>query len=223
MAARLYYLFTNIMAMFRRKKTEKPEALPEEKQQEDLQPHDAQPEGDQNLPADESEETEEAEKREPEADEAEADKAEAEADKAEAETEKAEADKAEHEADKVDAETETEAVGPLGLDRDSEAAGFGSGLTEEDFAKAEELGELICRDRMAGSYSVQSRNALLKAVSYERMLEEADAAGELRGRNASIDELTDLMLDSDGVPHASGCGAGAKPKVSTIFDLAREA
>lgn len=202
--------------MFRRKKTEKPEALPEEKQQEDLQPHDAQPEGDQNLPADESEETEEAEKREPEADEAEADKAEAEADKAEAETEKAEADK-------VDAETETEAVGPLGLDRDSEAAGFGSGLTEEDFAKAEELGELICRDRMAGSYSVQSRNALLKAVSYERMLEEADAAGELRGRNASIDELTDLMLDSDGVPHASGCGAGAKPKVSTIFDLAREA
>ena len=76
---------------------------------------------------------------------------------------------------------------------------------------------------MAGSYSVQSRNALLKAVSYERMLEEADAAGELRGRNASIDELTDLMLDSDGVPHASGCGAGAKPKVSTIFDLAREA
>lgn len=210
------------MAMFRRKKTEKPEALPE-KQQEDLQSHDAQPEGDQNLPADESEETEEAEKREPEADEAEADKAEAEADKAEAETEKAEADKAEHEADKVDAETETEAVGPLGLDRDSEAAGFGSGLTEEDFAKAEELGELICRDRMAGSYSVQSRNALLKAVSYERMLEEADAAGELRGRNASIDELTDLMLDSDGVPHASGCGAGAKPKVSTIFDLAREA
>ncbi len=208
--------------MFRRKKTEKPEALPEEKQQEDLQPHDAQPEEDQNLPADESEETEEAEKREPEADEAEADKAEAEADKAEAETEKAEADKAEHEADKVDAETETEAVGPLGLDRDSEAAGFGSGLTEEDFAKAEELGELICRDRMAGSYSVQSRNALLKAVSYERMLEEADAAGELRGRNASIDELTDLMLDSDGVPHASGCGAGAKPKVSTIFDLARE-
>lgn len=207
--------------MFRRKKTEKPEALPEEKQQEDLQSHDAQPEGDQNLPADESEETEEAEKREPEADEAEADKAEAEADKAEAETEKAEADKAEHEADKVDAETE--AVGPLGLDRDSEAAGFGSGLTEEDFAKAEELGELICRDRMAGSYSVQSRNALLKAVSYERMLEEADAAGELRGRNASIDELTDLMLDSDGVPHASGCGAGAKPKVSTIFDLAREA
>lgn len=202
--------------MFRRKKTEKPEALPEEKQQEDLQPHDAQPEGDQNLPADESEETEEAEKIEPEADEAEADKA-------EAETEKAEADKAEHEADKVDAETETEAVGPLGLDRDSEAAGFGSGLTEEDFAKAEELGELICRDRMAGSYSVQSRNALLKAVSYERMLEEADAAGELRGRNASIDELTDLMLDSDGVPHASGCGAGAKPKVSTIFDLAREA
>lgn len=197
--------------MFRRKKTEKPEALPEEKQQEDLQPHDAQPEEDQNLPADESEETEEAEKREPEADEAEADKAEA------------EADKAEHEADKVDAETETEAVGPLGLDRDSEAAGFGSGLTEEDFAKAEELGELICRDRMAGSYSVQSRNALLKAVSYERMLEEADAAGELRGRNASIDELTDLMLDSDGVPHASGCGAGAKPKVSTIFDLAREA
>ena len=216
--------------MFRRKKTEKPEALPEEKQQEDLQPHDAQPEEDQNLPADESEETEEAEKREPEADEAEADKAEAEADKAEAETEKAEADKAEHEADKaeheadkVDAETETEGVGPLGLDRDSEAAGFGSGLTEEDFAKAEELGELICRDRMAGSYSVQSRNALLKAVSYERMLEEADAAGELRGRNASIDELTDLMLDSDGVPHASGCGAGAKPKVSTIFDLAREA
>ena len=209
--------------MFRRKKTEKPEALPEEKQQEDLQPHDAQPEGDQNLPADESEETEEAEKIEPEADEAEADKAEAEADKAEAETEKAEADKAEHEADKVDAETETEAVGPLGLDRDSEAAGFGICLTEEDFAKAEELGELICRDRMAGSYSVQSRNALLKAVSYERMLEEADAAGELRGRNASIDELTDLMLDSDGVPHASGCGAGAKPKVSTIFDLAREA
>ena len=209
--------------MFRRKKTEKPEALPEEKQQEDLQPHDAQPEGDQNLPADESEEPAEAEKREPEADEAEADKTEAEADKAEAETEKAEADKAEHEADKVDAETETEAVGPLGLDRDSEAAGFGSGLTEEDFAKAEELGELICRDRMAGSYSVQSRNALLKAVSYERMLEEADAAGELRGRNASIDELTDLMLDSDGVPHASGCGAGAKPKVSTIFDLAREA
>lgn len=61
-------------------------------------------------------------------------------------------------------------------------------------------------------------------LDYERAVKEADAAGELRGRNAAIEERLLTRNDSDGIPHPrGGHGAGATTHAFSIFDLARSA
>lgn len=61
-------------------------------------------------------------------------------------------------------------------------------------------------------------------LDYERAVKEADAAGEIRGRNAAIEERLLTRNDSDGIPHpGGGHGAGATTHAFSIFDLARSA
>ena len=58
----------------------------------------------------------------------------------------------------------------------------------------------------------------------DRAVKEADAAGEIRGRNAAIEERLLTRNDSDGIPHpGGGHGAGATTHAFSIFDLARSA
>lgn len=61
------------------------------------------------------------------------------------------------------------------------------------------------------------------AADYHRAVAEASAAGEIRGRNARIEEIMAEQQD-DGVPHpGSGSGAVETRRPPSIFDLARKA
>lgn len=81
------------------------------------------------------------------------------------------------------------------------------------------------RDGIAsGHVSEETAQLLALGLDYERAVKEADAAGEIRGRNAAIEEKLLTRNDSDGIPHP-GCGQGGTPAQHSfsIFDLARNA
>lgn len=65
---------------------------------------------------------------------------------------------------------------------------------------------------------------LFRGVNYDRAIAVAAEAGELKGRNARIDELIAEENASDGVPHpGSGNGSFNTNRAPSIFDLARNA
>lgn len=65
---------------------------------------------------------------------------------------------------------------------------------------------------------------LFRGVNYDRAIAVAAEAGELKGRNARIDELITEENASDGVPHpGSGNGSFNTNRAPSIFDLARKA
>lgn len=81
------------------------------------------------------------------------------------------------------------------------------------------------RDGIAsGHVSEETAQLLALGLDYERAVKEADVAGEIRGRNAAIEEKLLTRNDSDGIPHP-GCGQGGTPAQHSfsIFDLARNA
>lgn len=86
------------------------------------------------------------------------------------------------------------------------------------------LATVIISEMKAGSLSDDTRAMLAKAMSYDADILRAEAAGELRGRNAAIEEHLQTLEEGDGVPHPS-CGPGASQQATchSIFDLARKA
>lgn len=76
----------------------------------------------------------------------------------------------------------------------------------------------------AGRITDETVRLIALGLDYERAVKEADAAGEIRGRNAAIEERLLTRNDSDGIPHpGGGHGAGATTHTFSIFDLARSA
>lgn len=76
----------------------------------------------------------------------------------------------------------------------------------------------------AGRITDETARLIALGLDYERAVKEADAAGEIRGRNAAIEERLLTRNDSDGIPHpGGGHGAGATTHAFSIFDLARSA
>lgn len=76
----------------------------------------------------------------------------------------------------------------------------------------------------AGMITDGTARLIALGLDYERAVKEADAAGEIRGRNAAIEERLLTRNDSDGIPHpGGGHGAGATTHAFSIFDLARSA
>lgn len=76
----------------------------------------------------------------------------------------------------------------------------------------------------AGTITDETVRLIALGLDYERAVKEADAAGEIRGRNAAIEERLLTRNDSDGIPHpGGGHGAGATTHAFSIFDLARSA
>ena len=97
------------------------------------------------------------------------------------------------------------------------------GIDPADATVAGELLETIAGEYAKGELSESAIEALLNAADYKRAVSAADAAGELRGRNAAIEAQLLEDDDSDGLPHPGTGHPGAKPKNKTIFDLARGA
>ncbi len=86
------------------------------------------------------------------------------------------------------------------------------------------LVEMIARDFAAGEFSEECLSALRRARDYEEDVAKALEAGELKGRNARIEEHLVDSYGTDGLPHPqsrnSNCFSG---NVESIFDLARTA
>lgn len=74
----------------------------------------------------------------------------------------------------------------------------------------------------SGNYDDALFDVIAKGADYDRAVEEAELAGEVRGRNASIDELMTIEEDGDGVPHPGSGGGDVGNRAPSIFDLARE-
>jgi hypothetical protein len=98
------------------------------------------------------------------------------------------------------------------------------GLEFEDPAMTE-LATRLQKELEAGELSEESIVALEHALHYDEDLEKASVEGELRGRNATIDEHLKLLEDSDGLPHPGEGQAGpsVQRRPMSIFDLARGA
>lgn len=71
------------------------------------------------------------------------------------------------------------------------------------------------------SISPELFEIIRRGVEYDYAVEQATTAGELKGRNARIEEL--MEEEGDGVPHPTG-GSGTfnRTRTPSIFDLAKE-
>lgn len=98
-----------------------------------------------------------------------------------------------------------------------------SEMSPEALESARDAVGMIADSLDNGEYDDVIFDLIAKGADYPRAVEVAGTAGEIRGRNARIDELKQVVTD-DGVPHpgASG-GSPLTGRTPSIFDLAREA
>lgn len=121
-----------------------------------------------------------------------------------------------------DAGTETSEAEGLKLPAASEIAAT-LGHPELEAGLQETLAGLQA-EIAAGRITDETVRLIALGLDYERAVKEADAGGEIRGRNAAIEERLLTRNDSDGIPHpGGGHGAGATTHAFSIFDLARSA
>ena len=82
----------------------------------------------------------------------------------------------------------------------------------------------IISDATSGVISTATAETLLRAVSFDRAVGIALHEGEVKGRNARIEEQLISSTKSDGVPALGGARGSNSPRRSqSIFDLAGEA
>lgn len=80
----------------------------------------------------------------------------------------------------------------------------------------------IAAEFRAGELSEHTLTLLALGADYSDAVARAEAAGELRGRNATIDKTLFDRHDDDGIPHPGSSRCAADGEMS-IFDLARTA
>lgn len=99
-------------------------------------------------------------------------------------------------------------------------------MTEEESLDPEEvdlaIAELkrISSETESGHYTIANVKAMLMLFHRDADIEAARKAGEIDGRNAMIDSRLQAPGDSDGLPRLSGANNGARPRPSSIFDIA---
>lgn len=106
----------------------------------------------------------------------------------------------------------------------AEAFARGKGLDEEELNRGLEQLRIIGEGWQTSMLTLDMVDLLIKGIRYDNDVENAAAEGEIRGRNAVIEEEFMKEPESDGLPHLrSGGSVGKSGKINTIFDLAREA
>lgn len=97
------------------------------------------------------------------------------------------------------------------------------GLSDEDVDAAMDFLVGIVRDGLLGKFSEESIAMARKALGYEEDVALANREGEVRGRNAKIEEKL-RRSSGDNLPALSGKNAkGEAQKVDSIFSLAKQA
>lgn len=77
-------------------------------------------------------------------------------------------------------------------------------LTDDDIDNAMEFLFVIVRDGIVGKFSKESVLMTLKAINHDVDVEQADREGEVRGRNAKIEEKLRKQRRSDGTAQLGG-------------------
>lgn len=99
------------------------------------------------------------------------------------------------------------------------------GLTDQQMSEAVGLVASISQSFISGVLTPETIRMALGAINHDRDVQQAGAEGEIRGRNANIDERMRRSRRGDGLPSGMG-GRNAKPggeRPQNIFDLANQA
>lgn len=83
------------------------------------------------------------------------------------------------------------------------------GLSDEDVDAAMSYIQQIITDGIVGKFSPETISMALKAIKYDGDVADAAAEGEVRGRNARIDEKLRTKQRGDGTPQLDGKNGGA--------------
>lgn len=78
------------------------------------------------------------------------------------------------------------------------------GYSDEQVTKAFELLERIMLDVVAGNFEPSYIEMAIKALDYDNAIATAEENGEIRGRNAKIEEKMERAKKGDGVPYGGG-------------------
>lgn len=97
-------------------------------------------------------------------------------------------------------------------------------MTDDEIDAAMEFLINIMKDGILGKFSAESIMMALKAINHDDDVDYASREGEVRGRNAKIQEQLRQGRRGDGLPQLGGKNSKpAKKKPESIFDIAKEA
>lgn len=97
------------------------------------------------------------------------------------------------------------------------------GLSDDDVNAVMKHLAGIVSDGILGKFSLDSMEMALKAINHDADVEGASLEGEVRGRNAKIDEKLRRSQQGDGTVNLAGSNNSAKRPARSIFDVARDA
>lgn len=97
------------------------------------------------------------------------------------------------------------------------------GLSDEEADAVFNFLQDTARNGIRGIYSLESYDMALKAIGHDTDVASASAEGEVRGRNARIDEELRKREEGDGTVVTGGKPMTPGRKNENIFDLARRA
>lgn len=98
------------------------------------------------------------------------------------------------------------------------------GYSDEQIDGAVEWLMQVYRDVVVGKFAPEVIDMAMKAQNYDDDLAQAEAEGEVRGRNAKIEEKLRTRKAGDGIVTLSGNSGERGPrKPQSMFDLANEA
>ena len=86
------------------------------------------------------------------------------------------------------------------------------GLSDEDLDKAMDFLLGIMRDGLLGKFSAESVRMAVKALRHDNDVEDASREGEVRGRNARIEEKLRKTGKTDGTANLAGSNGGRQQK-----------
>jgi hypothetical protein len=85
-------------------------------------------------------------------------------------------------------------------------------LTDDDIDNAMEFLFGVMKDAIVGKFSKESVLMALKAINHDIDVEQADREGEVRGRNAKIEEKLKRQRKTDGTAQLGGSNNVRQPK-----------
>ncbi|MGN0032435.1 MAG: hypothetical protein ACI358_01445 [Candidatus Limimorpha sp.] len=94
-----------------------------------------------------------------------------------------------------------------------------AGLSDDDIDNAMEFLVSIVRDGIMGKFTQESVSMALKAIKHDSDVEQADREGEVRGKNAKIEEKLRKASRNDGTANIGSKNGGGNGSTREMPDL----